>query len=159
MKFPIQALALVLLAFATGCSTPSKAEVDAEVKRLCAIDGGIRVYEVVKLPADKFDERGDINFLRQTQKGNELGPDYIYKWDQRDLIRGVPTRDPSELAMTRGHLQISRKADGKLLGEVVRYTRAGGDFPGPWMPTSYHCPDAREASEPILLRQIFMRQQ
>ena len=27
---------------------------------MCETDGGIRVYERIKLPADRFDERGDI---------------------------------------------------------------------------------------------------
>ncbi|MBP9101513.1 MAG: hypothetical protein KBF68_09110 [Nitrosomonas sp.] len=31
-----------------------KARLDREVKRLCAIDGGIKVYETVKLPAERF---------------------------------------------------------------------------------------------------------
>jgi len=45
----------------------------------------------------------------------------------------------------------------KLLGEVVMYHRAGGDLPGPWMPSSYHCPAALEANEVILMNQIFIK--
>ena len=37
-----------------------KARLDREVKRLCAIDGGITVYETVKLPAERFDGYGQI---------------------------------------------------------------------------------------------------
>ena len=32
---------LALLPMVAGCATPSQMAVDAEVKRLCAIDGGI----------------------------------------------------------------------------------------------------------------------
>ena len=49
-----------LLALTTGCSGPSKSELDAEVKRLCAIDGGIKVYETVTLPSERFDEHGNV---------------------------------------------------------------------------------------------------
>ena len=46
---------LLLLPLATACASgPSKSELDAEVKRLCAIDGGIKVYERVALPEEKF---------------------------------------------------------------------------------------------------------
>lgn len=40
------ATSVLLLLLLTGCSSaPSKSDLDAEVKRLCAIDGGIKVYE------------------------------------------------------------------------------------------------------------------
>ncbi|MCL2075403.1 MAG: hypothetical protein FWH15_02970 [Betaproteobacteria bacterium] len=34
---------------------------DAEVNRLCAIDGGVKVYETVTLPPEKFNEWGNID--------------------------------------------------------------------------------------------------
>ncbi len=59
-----------------------KARLDREVERLCAIDGGVKVYETVTLPPDKFDKKyGQINFYRPTQGENALGPEYIFKWD------------------------------------------------------------------------------
>lgn len=39
-----------------------KARLDKEVDRLCAIDGGIKVYETVLLPPDKFNQWGEVNF-------------------------------------------------------------------------------------------------
>jgi hypothetical protein len=39
-----------------------KDRLDREVKRLCAIDGGITVYETVKLPAERFDGYGQIAY-------------------------------------------------------------------------------------------------
>lgn len=45
----------------SGCAAPSQMSADAEVKRLCAIDGGIKVYESVRLPADKFDKWGSVH--------------------------------------------------------------------------------------------------
>jgi hypothetical protein len=40
---------------------------------MCAKDGGIRVYEMVKLPPEKFNEWGQVNFYRPTQKEQALG--------------------------------------------------------------------------------------
>ncbi len=49
---------LLILPLITACTSgPSKRQLDAEVDRLCAIDGGVRVYETVTLPPDKFDEK------------------------------------------------------------------------------------------------------
>lgn len=146
-------LAAILLLL-TGCE---KARIDQQVKELCAKDGGIKVYETVKLPPDKFNQWGQPNFYRPTQQENALGPDYIYKWERQYIVRrGEPALNPDELAAARDWIQIIRKSDKKILGEVVRYYRAGGDLPGPWMPSSYECPPAKEANEVVLMSQVFV---
>ncbi|MDD5385112.1 MAG: hypothetical protein PHG89_09575 [Gallionella sp.] len=150
---------LLLLPLATACASgPGKSELDAEVNRLCAIDGGIKVYETVKLSADKFNKYGQINFYKPTQGENTLGPEYIYKWDIHYYKKGEPAvNGAQETSMRRDHIKITRKSDMKLLGEVVMYNRGGGDLPGPWVPSSYHCPDRLEATEGILMNQIFIK--
>ena len=55
---------------------------DYQVRELCAKDGGVKVYETVTLPPDKFNQYGQINFYKPTQGENTLGSEYIYKWDQ-----------------------------------------------------------------------------
>lgn len=135
-----------------------KARWDREVNRLCAIDGGVRVYETVALPADKFDQKyGQINFYRPTQGENTLGPEYIYQWDIHDYVEGHPViNGAQEIAVRRDHIKIFKKRDMKLLGEVVKYHRAGGDLPGPWMPSSHHCPEKSEANSVNLMHKIFI---
>ncbi len=68
-------LPLLLMA---SCATQTQMALDAEVRRLCAIDGGVKVYETVKLPPDKFDKWGMVNFYKPTQGENALGPDYVF---------------------------------------------------------------------------------
>jgi hypothetical protein len=157
--FHLLLLVLLVLPLITACGTFQKAKLDAEVDRLCAIDGGIRVYETVTLPPDKFDEKyGQINFYRPTQGENALGPEYIYKWDIHYYKKGHPVSvGAHETAMRRDHFKIIRKLDMKLLGEFVKYHRAGGDLPGPWMPSSHHCPDTLEASSTKLMHMIFIK--
>lgn len=53
-----------------------KDRLDREVKRLCAIDGGIRVYETVTLPAGKFDQYGQISV--PYKENVKLGDEYYY---------------------------------------------------------------------------------
>lgn len=156
MKKVILLLFAALIVYATFFS--EKARLDREVNHLCAIDGGVRVYEKITLPADKFDQRyGQINFYDPTQGENALGPEYFYKWDIHYYKKGHPvSQGAQEIAMRRDHIMILRKSDMKLLGEVVKYHRAGGDLPGPWMPSSHHCPSVLEANEGVLMSQIFI---
>lgn len=135
-----------------------KARLDREVDRLCAIDGGIKVYETVTLPTDKFNERGEINFYKPTQRENALGPEYIFKWDIYDYKKGNPSSEgPQESVMGRDHVKIIRKSDMKLLGEFVLYSRVGGDLPGPWVASSHRCPSAQEASSGKLMQKVFIQ--
>jgi hypothetical protein len=150
---------LCVLPFVAACAGgPSKSELDEEVRRLCAIDGGVKVYETVKLPADKFNQWGQVNFYKPTQGENALGSDYIYKWDIHYYKKGEPTLNGAqETAMRRDAIKITRKSDMKVLGEFVTYHRAGGDLPGPWMPSSYRCPDIQQANEVVLMGRVFTK--
>lgn len=149
---------LLVLPLITACASgPSKWELDREVKRLCAIDGGIKVYETVTLPADKFNKWGEINFYRPTQGENALGTEYIYKWDIYYYKKGDPSRHGAQdISMKKDHIKIIRKSDMKLLGEFILYRRAGGDVPGPWVPSSYRCPSS-EVHEVVLMNKIFVK--
>lgn len=142
-------LMLWFLPIMASCATPSKSELDVEVSRLCAIDGGVKVYEMVTLPPEKFNKYGQINFYRPTQGENTLGPEYIYKWEKHYYKQG----EIEEAAMWRDYIKIIRRSDGKLLGESISYSRRGGDIPGPWHPSSFSCPPT---AQPGLEASIFL---
>jgi len=137
------AAAVLLL---TACE---KARLDQQVRELCATDGGIKVYETVVLSADKFDARGMVVFYNPTLEENSLGPEYIYKRMTEDLKTGKPD-------LRRTHYQIFRRADKKILGETVLYSRRGGDMPGPWHDSHFSCPDPNEAGSVVLIKRIFI---
>ncbi len=59
---------LILLELITGCVTWPQIQMVAEVDRLCAIDGGLKIYETVSLPPEKFNEYGQI--IRWSIQGN-----------------------------------------------------------------------------------------
>lgn len=139
---------LCALPFVAACAGgPSKSDLDDEVRRLCAIDGGVKVYETVELPPEKFNQWGQVNFYKPTQGENALGPDYIYKGSLEYYRKGNP-------AMVRWHFSIHRKSDGKLLGEAISYGRGGGDLPGPWEPSSFDCPAG--VGDQSLLKNVFV---
>lgn len=127
-----------------GCE---KARLDAQVKELCAKDGGIKVYETVKLPAERFDQWGMVRPYDPTQGENSLGSEYIFKRDTNYFKKGNPE-------MWSTHVQIVRRSDNKLLGESTRYSRRGGDLPGPWHESSLACP--KDAGQEVLIQSVFM---
>lgn len=138
-------IAAIATAILCGCQ---KTKIDEEVRRLCAEDGGIKIYEVVKLPADKFNHLGQINFYRPTKGEEALGVDYSFQVSKHYYLKGNPE-------MTRTHIKVYRRNDRKVLGELVLYGRGGGDFPSPMHDSSFQCPDSSKATEIILFTRIF----
>lgn len=138
---------LLLLPLATACASgPSKSELDAEVKRLCAIDGGIKVYETVRLPAERFDKYGGIRV--PLKKYASPSDEYYYESSMSYLRKGNPE-------MWRSHYKVYRRFDNKLLGEAITYARRGGDLPGPWHDSSFGCPIHADISD--LNKQVFVK--
>lgn len=107
---------------------------DAQVREMCAKDGGVKVYETVELPAEMFNKWGQIEFYHPTQGENALGSEYIFRSEKYYYRKTDPE-------MSRRVYQVIRRADNKLLGESVVYGRGGGDLPGPWYGSTFHCPE------------------
>jgi hypothetical protein len=101
----------------------------------------------VRLPAEKFNQWGQINFYKPTQGENALGPEYVFNRETLYYKQGNPD-------FFRLYTQVIRRSDGKLLGESVFYKRGGGDLPGPWHGTSFICPELNVKTD--VLRQVFV---
>jgi hypothetical protein len=109
---------------------------DQQVRELCAKDGGVKVYETVRLPVEKFDQWGQPNFNIPVAPYNKLkaADQYYLEWEITNLKLGNPK-------LERSHFRLIRQSDNKLLGETVSYSRNGGDLPGPWHGSSFICPE------------------
>jgi hypothetical protein len=142
---------LLLLELSTGCATPIQMSLDAEVDRLCAIDGGIKVYQTVDLPAEKFDKYG---LFRIPGKAYMKPGDLYYFEITTTYIKGG-NRESGAAQMWRSDFKVYRASDGKVLGESVYYTRRGGEEPGPRHPSSYSCPDLNRGES--IEKLIFLR--
>ncbi len=137
-------IVIVTLLALQGCER-AKTKRDREVDRLCAIDGGVHVYETVKLPKENFGDDGtpSVQFRRSISSFGDREKDSLYKSDLSvDLLA---ERRQIELLRTYMTLKkfrrfVTRLSDGKVLGEVITYSRGGGDFFGPWPGSSYECP-------------------
>ena len=118
---------------------------DEEVRELCARDGGIKVYETVTLPAEKFDRFGNFKIpLKKDAKSND---EYYYEWDVETYRQGNPET-------WRNRFILYRAIDQKILGEAIGYSRRGGDFPSPMHESSFGCPFDSDIS--VLKKQIFI---
>ena len=116
----------------TGCE---KGRLDDEVRRLCAIDGGVKVYETVDVPEQRRDVAKPVPLKSHAKAFDE----YFYEWDLIYLRERSPQ-------MWRNHFRLYRRADGKLLGESISYGRRGGDLPGPLHESSFLCPNDADIS-------------
>lgn len=125
-----------------------KAYYDRQVRELCAKDGGVRAYETVRLPYERFDKWGNVGIpnKRYAKSSDEYyfeSEDYYFRQGNSNLLRS--------------RSWIVRRSDGKVLGESIRYARAGGDLPGPWeRGTSFNCP-AIAGAEGKLESSIFLK--
>lgn len=139
-------LLALLLGLWWGIPTYRKAKADAIVDELCARDGGIRVYETVKLSASWFDRYGNVRIPFEPKPGEE----YYLKLETGWI---VPYTGEGNISVARENYKIYRVVDGKLLGEAVTYFRRGGDPPSPAHPSSYRCPKDVSVSKKVFVRE------
>jgi hypothetical protein len=147
----IRGLAVILaavLACLVGCER-AKDRLDREVDRLCSIDGGVKIYEIVPLSKENFGPFGEVfpQYSKDVASGGALGPLYVWTLKREVIISGNPS-------LTRSENSIVRRSDGKLLGRHINYERGGGDMPGPWAPSSHSCSDRAVA----LAQLVFVRE-
>lgn len=132
----IGVIAALILGLWWGIPTYRKAKADALVDELCAKDGGAKIHEVVKLPAGRFDQHGNVRIPSLKYKKEN---DDFYFTIEDTWIKGRDG-DPNELVVWRSRHEVFRNSDGKKLAEFVYYARRGGDPPSPMHPSSYRCP-------------------
>ena len=140
--------ALVPVVLLTGCER-AKIKLDREVDRLCAIDGGVHIYEKVTLPREDFGPDGEVfpQYRALVTSGGSLGPDYKWSSTTKRIVDGDPSLNRREQVITRSN-------DSKVLGRRIVYIRGGGDLPGPWAPSAYSCRDV-----PLdLTQQVFIKE-
>lgn len=111
---------------------------DHLVREMCGKNGGIKVYETVELPKERFDEIGNVHIPSSRYAKSE--DEYCLETKTSYLMRGNPdsTGAPEIFQST---YKLIRQSDGKILGEVSSFTRRGGGLPGPWHPSSFSCPE------------------
>ena len=128
-----RALFLVAIMVFAGC-TSEKDRLDAEAKRLCAIDGGIKVHETVTLPPEKFYENGTPQVPSEK---DERGWGYYSTYEYANLKKNF---EPPTLV--REVTKVIRTESREVIATSVIYRRSGGGLlDGYFHPSGFHCPD------------------
>ncbi|HID82105.1 MAG TPA: hypothetical protein EYH06_01790 [Chromatiales bacterium] len=121
---------------------------DLQVNRLCAKDGGIKVYETVTLPPERFDKWGNVKIKSK----RFMSPEDQYYLDSEEHF--YRKHNPS---FSKSRDWYVRKSDEKVLGEIIIYSRGGGDLYGPWFGTGFRCPPGVNEGGPNLESSIFLK--
>jgi hypothetical protein len=121
---------------------------DQKVLELCAKDGGIKVYETVKLPSDQLSFSNEIRIpARKIYEPADITHEFYYSPSMLRLRSGNPD-------LLKLQFKVFRNKDSRLLGEAITYIRIGGDLPGPWMESSFSCPKNSDITD--LNKKIFI---
>ena len=139
---------IVFFVYWWGVPTYQQWQADRLVDKLCAKDGGVKVYEKVTLPESMFNKYGnpDIPFIGQAKPDRIKKIGLYLKLESKDIVGNHNSSAINRLAVWRSVTYLYRYEDGKLLGEAISYARSGGDPVGPWHPSSYGCPKNKVGS-------------
>lgn len=125
---------LLLFTGVLGWKPYQKYKLDREVDRLCAIDGGVRVYETVTLPKEDFGPNGEVmpQYRTLPVDNGRYGPGYYLRMETRLMMEGSPSLEQSIYS-------IVRRSDGRILGARTNFVRRGGDYLGLSPDSTYSC--------------------
>lgn len=142
--------AITALSGCAGYIPGAKAHWDAKVKEMCQKDGGVTVYDRVRVSKADIDLLGTVGGRigipnRRVAKPNtpvysELEVTDLRKWNPR---------------VSRSEESIIRRSDHATVARSVIYSRSGGDFPtGFSEATSFACPTPNEVRS--ALQELFI---
>jgi hypothetical protein len=151
-KVTLLVLSVYLLA---GCA--EKYELDLQLEELCKKDGGVKIYETVKLPPEMFDEFGyPFPGWQKRARVDRLGSEFLFEEEKYVLKEGNPWLGKGLLIKFTE--KIYRRSNHSLIGESVSYGRSGGDFIVLGHISSAHCPIFQNASE-TLIQSVFIKEE
>jgi hypothetical protein len=112
---------------------------DAKVKEMCDKDGGVTIYEKLRVSNADVELLGKVDGkfsvpIKQLAPAN--APAYAVQ--KRTLLGGEGSVHIGRLEST-----IIRGSDQKILARWVIYSRTGGDFPSPAHASTFSCPDLK----------------
>lgn len=109
---------------------------DSKVKEMCKKDGGMTIYEHVKLTHRQYRELGGAMGIVSVPLRRTAKPGSPYVADTR-----YTTIHEANPKVYRRETSIVRTSDSKVLARQIQYMRIGGDFPSPAHESSYSCAD------------------
>lgn len=129
----LASLAIVVVGIG-GCEA-RKAYYDWQVRRMCEQEGGVTLYGRINVTSLQVQQQPKIDgFLSIPTERLARGDEPAFMRYSETALRDANPR------VTRWEEIIIRRSDMAEVGRVVRFRRAGGDFPSFAMPSSFSCP-------------------
>jgi hypothetical protein len=136
-------LFVVVLTGISGCAgyVPGrKAYWDDKVREMCAQDGGITVFERTALSTEQYQKLPKIAGSISIPPESVATPETPLVAIEREIV--VNESNPR---VTKWERAIKRVSDSKVVGNIVRYSRVGGDVPtGIAHSSQFSCPEIRQ---------------
>jgi hypothetical protein len=108
---------------------------DAQVREMCAKDGGVKVFEIALLNNEQFNLL--LNSFGQLSPPPESRASENVPIVQRAISTYIRQSDPE---VRRDETALIRNSDKKILAVHVSYSRVGGDVVA-LHPSYFSCPD------------------
>lgn len=130
----------LLVLFVHGCAgyVPGRqAYWDAQVRQMCEKDGGVQIFEKLRISKSDLDHLGRVDGLIGVAPKNLAHPSApAYSETIRTYLQEGNPR------VRRVETKVVRRVDQAVVAKWVFYARSGGDFPtGLSEGSSYSCPD------------------
>jgi hypothetical protein len=113
---------------------------DNKVKTMCEKDGGVEVYQKIRIPYSKYKLLPKVyGSISIPPKSHVTDSSIVYSVINETIVhKWNPT------VVRREHLIKNAKKD-KIIGKIVTYSRIGGDFPtGIGHQSSFACPEYKD---------------
>jgi len=121
-----------------------KAYWDAQVRGMCAKDGGVRIFEEMLISREQAGHLPHVDGVIAVTKESISDP--AAPAFSKILETVVKDGEPS---IFRYEQAIVRRSDQATVAKAVIYVRTGGDMPSPAFPSSFYCPPLKKMNADI----------
>lgn len=120
-----------------------KDHLNAQMAELCKKDGGVKIYERVKLPPEMYNEFGSLKTPKYIKRGNDYISQIADIYELSTEVQVIKDGDlqKGEGVLDRQHRKLINVKNNRLLAEGVFYGRVGGDRWSPGMHSQSGCPE------------------
>jgi hypothetical protein len=138
------ALTFIAIGITTACDgyLPGRqADWDEKVKAMCEKDGGVRIFEQVRVSDADLSALGKTDGMISIPIKEAAHPNApVYSVLQRTRLAGE-----GNVSIGRVESSITRRSDGVVVARWVAYSRSGGEPPvGLSDGTTFFCPDLKK---------------
>jgi hypothetical protein len=155
MNISLSKVTLLVLSVYLSAGCAEKHELDRQMEELCKKDGGVKIYETVKLSPEMFDDLGNLKAIKPVRKNGAYVTQIadVYEQSSETVIIKDGDLQKREGRLTRNYTVLIHVTNKKKLAEKISYSRVGGDLFVLGHHTQAHCP-----KEPIdLIEKVFSK--